>query len=88
MFYQIEGLAVDEGITLADLKGMLTSLRQAASSAPERKVRFRCDYFPFVEPGVEMAIACMHLRRRRLPRLQRRPAGWRSWAPAWCTPRS
>ncbi len=57
MFYQIEGLAVDEGITLADLKGTLTEFaRQMFGSA--RKTRFRCDFFPFVEPGVDFGIDC------------------------------
>jgi phenylalanyl-tRNA synthetase alpha chain len=57
MFYQIEGLAVDEGITLADLKGTLTEFaRQIFGS--ERRTRFRCDFFPFVEPGVDFAIDC------------------------------
>lgn len=57
MFYQVEGLAVDEGITLADLKGTLTEFaRQMFGS--ERKTRFRCDFFPFVEPGVDFAIDC------------------------------
>ena len=57
MFYQIEGLAVDENITLADLKGTLFEFAKHLFGE-ERKVRFRCDYFPFVEPGVEMAIDC------------------------------
>jgi phenylalanyl-tRNA synthetase alpha chain len=57
MFYQIEGLAVDRGITMADLNGTLTDFAQALFGA-ERRVRFRCDYFPFVEPGVEVAIDC------------------------------
>jgi phenylalanyl-tRNA synthetase alpha chain len=56
-FYQIEGLAVDEGITLADLKGVLDVFAKTLFGA-ERQTRFRCDYFPFVEPGVEMAIDC------------------------------
>jgi phenylalanyl-tRNA synthetase alpha chain len=56
-FYQIEGLAVDEGITMADLKGVLGVFARALFGA-ERKIRFRCDYFPFVEPGVEMSIDC------------------------------
>jgi phenylalanyl-tRNA synthetase alpha chain len=56
MFYQIEGLAVDRGITMADLKGVLYEFARRLFG--ERKVRFRCDYFPFVEPGVEMAIDC------------------------------
>jgi len=58
MFYQIEGLAVDENITLADLKGTLLAFCHCLFGE-ERKVRFRCDYFPFVEPGVEVAIECL-----------------------------
>ena len=58
IFYQVEGLAVDENITLADLKGTLFEFARRLFGA-NRKVRFRCDYFPFVEPGVEMAIDCL-----------------------------
>lgn len=61
MFYQIEGLAVDEGITLADLKGTLTTWARRMYG-PDMKVRFRCDYFPFVEPGVEMSMSCVVCR--------------------------
>ena len=57
MFYQIEGLAVDRGITMADLKGTLYEFARRLFGQ-DRRVRFRCDYFPFVEPGVEMAIDC------------------------------
>ena len=57
MFYQIEGLAVDENITFSNLKGTLYEFAKRLFGE-ERKVRFRCDYFPFVEPGVEMAIDC------------------------------
>ncbi|MBI4287746.1 MAG: phenylalanine--tRNA ligase subunit alpha [Chloroflexi bacterium] len=56
-FHQVEGLAVDEGITLADLKGTLYEFARRFFGS-DRKARFRCDYFPFVEPGVEMAIDC------------------------------
>lgn len=56
-FYQIEGLAVDEGITFANLKGTLFEFARRLFGE-ERKVRFRCDYFPFVEPGVDMSIDC------------------------------
>ncbi len=58
MFYQVEGLAVDKGITLADLKGTLFDFCRCVFGE-DRKVRFRCDYFPFVEPGVEVAISCL-----------------------------
>ncbi len=57
MFYQIEGLAVDRGITMADLKGTLYEFARRFFGE-DRRVRFRCDYFPFVEPGAEMAIEC------------------------------
>lgn len=58
MFHQIDGLAVDRGITMADLKGTLYEFARRFFGE-DRKVRFRCDYFPFVEPGVEMAIECL-----------------------------
>jgi len=57
MFTQIEGLAVDKGVSMADLKGILYEFSRRFFGA-DRKARFRCDYFPFVEPGVEMAISC------------------------------
>ena len=56
-FYQVEGLAVDEGITFADMKGTLYEFARLVFGN-ERKVRFRVDFFPFVEPGAEMAIDC------------------------------
>jgi len=58
MFHQIDALAVDKNITMADLKGTLYEFARRFFGE-ERKVRFRCDYFPFVEPGVEMAIECL-----------------------------
>ncbi|MCL2679431.1 MAG: phenylalanine--tRNA ligase subunit alpha [Dehalococcoidia bacterium] len=57
MFHQLEGLAVDEGIGLADLKGTLTEFARRFFG-PDRRVRFRCDFFPYVEPGAEMAVEC------------------------------
>ena len=59
MFHQVEGLAVDEDVSLADLKGTLYEFARRLFGA-DRKVRFRCDYFPFVEPGVDMAIDCFN----------------------------
>ncbi len=58
MFYQVEGLAVDKNITLSDLKGTLFEFVRRLFGE-DRRCRFRCDYFPFVEPGVEMAIDCL-----------------------------
>ncbi len=56
-FYQVEGLAVGEGITFADLKGTLYEFARRMFGE-DRQIRFRCDYFPFVEPGVDMSIDC------------------------------
>ena len=56
-FYQVEGLAVDKGITFANLRGTLNEFAQRIFGE-DRRIRFRCDYFPFVEPGVEMSIDC------------------------------
>jgi len=56
-FDQIEGLAVDVQIAFADLKGTLHAFARRLFGK-DRKVRFRCDYFPFVEPGVDMSIDC------------------------------
>ncbi len=56
-FYQIEGLAVDRGITMTDLKGTLYEFARRIFGV-DRQVRFRCDYFPFVEPGVDVSIDC------------------------------
>jgi len=57
MFHQIEGLMVDRNVSLADLKGTLFEFSRRFFG-PDRRVRFRCDFFPFVEPGVEMAVEC------------------------------
>jgi phenylalanyl-tRNA synthetase alpha chain len=56
-FTQLEGLAVDKHIRLSDLKGVLQELARQLFG-PERKVRFRCDFFPFVEPGVDFSVDC------------------------------
>ncbi len=54
-FHQIEGLAVDEGVTMSDLKGTLYEFARRIFGT-QRKIRFRCDYFPFVEPGVDVSV--------------------------------
>ncbi len=58
IYHNIDGLAVDKGITMADLKGVLFEFARRYFGK-NRKVRFRTDYFPFVEPGGEMAIDCI-----------------------------
>jgi phenylalanyl-tRNA synthetase alpha chain len=56
-FHQVEGLAIDEGITLADLKGTLLHFMRAIFG-PDRAVRFRTHYFPFTEPSIEPDVSC------------------------------
>lgn len=58
-FHQIEGLAVDEDITLADLKGTLLHFARAVFGE-EREVRLRPHFFPFTEPSVEVDVSCFH----------------------------
>ncbi|HET9186054.1 MAG TPA: phenylalanine--tRNA ligase subunit alpha [Solirubrobacterales bacterium] len=57
MFHQIEGLAIAEGITLADLQGTLLELCRAIFG-PDREVRLRPHFFPFTEPSVEVDVSC------------------------------
>lgn len=58
MFHQVEGLVVDEGITLADLKGTLHHfVREFFGS--DRAIRLRPHYFPFTEPSVELDVQCL-----------------------------
>jgi phenylalanyl-tRNA synthetase alpha chain len=56
-FHQIEGLAVDEDITLADLKGTLLAFARAIFG-PDRDVRLRPHFFPFTEPSIEVDVSC------------------------------
>jgi phenylalanyl-tRNA synthetase alpha chain len=58
-FHQVEGLAVDEDITLADLKGTLLAFAKAVFGE-ERDVRLRPHFFPFTEPSVEVDVSCFH----------------------------
>src|SRR4051812_29323752 len=58
-FHQVEGLAVDEDITLADLKGTLLSFARAMFG-PDRDVRLRPHFFPFTEPSVEVDVSCFN----------------------------
>jgi len=67
MFHQVEGLAVDRGITMADLKGTL-ELFAREMFGPRSRIRFRPSFFPFTEPSAEVDVLC--LPRRGLPRLQ------------------
>jgi phenylalanyl-tRNA synthetase alpha chain len=57
MFFQIEGLLVDEGVSFADLKGTLM-LFVHRFFGPDTRLRFRPHFFPFTEPSAEMDISC------------------------------
>jgi len=57
IFHQVEGLAVDEGITLADLEGTLDFLLRKLFGE-ERRTEFRTHYFPFTEPSIEAHVSC------------------------------
>ncbi|HET8742907.1 MAG TPA: phenylalanine--tRNA ligase subunit alpha [Gaiella sp.] len=57
IFHQVEGLAVDEGITLGDLTGTLDFLLKALFGQ-ERRTEFRTHYFPFTEPSIEAYVSC------------------------------
>jgi phenylalanyl-tRNA synthetase alpha chain len=58
IYHNMDGLAVDKNITMGDLKGVLFEFARRYFGN-ERKVRFRTDFFPFVEPGGEIAIECL-----------------------------
>ena len=58
-FHQVEGLAVDTDVTLADLKGTLLAFARAIFG-PEREIRLRPDFFPFTEPSVEVDVSCFN----------------------------
>ncbi len=57
MFHQIEGLWVDRGVKMSDLKGVLEFFAREIFGA-DTKIRFRPSYFPFVEPGAEVDVSC------------------------------
>jgi len=57
MFHQVEGLAVDRNVTMADLKGTL-GLFAREMFGPESRIRFRPSFFPFTEPSAEVDVLC------------------------------
>ncbi len=58
MFHQVEGLAVDRRITMADLRGVLQVFAEQMFG-PDTKTRFRPSYFPFTEPSAEVDVSCV-----------------------------
>ena len=79
VFHQVEGLAVDKGLTMAHLKGVLDHFAKAMFG-PEAKTRLRPSYFPFTEPSAEMDLW--------FPRRRAAPAGSNGAAAAWSIPTS
>jgi phenylalanyl-tRNA synthetase alpha chain len=57
-FFQVEGLMIDEGTTMADLKGLLTQFAKAMFGA-DKRTRFRPGYYPFTEPSVAFDVECL-----------------------------
>lgn len=73
IFHQVEGLAVDEGLSLADLKGTLLYLLRALFGE-DREVRFATHFFPFTEPSVEAYVSCFLCDRSGCPACKH--SGW------------
>jgi phenylalanyl-tRNA synthetase alpha chain len=65
-FHQVEGLAVDEDITLGDLQGTLLAFARAIFG-DDRDVRLRPHFFPFTEPSIECDVSCFNCRQGFLP---------------------
>lgn len=61
MFHQVEGLLVDRGVSMADLRGVLLSFARSVFG-PDTSMRFRPSFFPFTEPSAEVDISCMLCR--------------------------
>ena len=66
MFHQIEGLVIDKGVTMADLKGTLETLIKAMYG-PDSVIRFRPHHFPFTEPSCEVDVQCFKCRGEGCP---------------------
>ncbi len=72
-FFQVEGLMIDEGTSMADLKGLLDEFAHAMFGA-DRATRFRPGYYPFTEPSVSFDILCVICNGERCPACSR--TGW------------
>ncbi len=75
MFAQIEGLCVDEGIRMSDLKGVLMHFVSRFFGA-SLEIRFRASYFPFVEPGAEVDMECAFCRGKNPACRLCKGSGW------------
>ncbi|MEJ2245426.1 MAG: phenylalanine--tRNA ligase subunit alpha [Acidobacteriota bacterium] len=73
MFYQVDVVVVDEGITMGDLKGMLEAFLKQVFH-PDIRMRLRPMFFPFVEPGAEVDISCIFCNGAGCPKCKQ--SGW------------
>jgi phenylalanyl-tRNA synthetase alpha chain len=73
MFYQVDVVVIDEGITMGDMKGMLDAFLKRLFS-PDTRIRLRPGFFPFVEPGAEVDISCIFCSGRGCPTCKQ--SGW------------
>jgi phenylalanyl-tRNA synthetase alpha chain len=73
MFQQVEGLAIGEGVSMADLKGTIIAFARRMFG-PERQVRIRSSYFPFTEPSIEVDMDCIVCQGRGCGLCKR--SGW------------
>jgi phenylalanyl-tRNA synthetase alpha chain len=73
MFYQVDVVVIDEGITMGDLKGTLDAFLKRLFS-PHTQIRLRPGFFPFVEPGAEVDISCIFCSGRGCPTCKQ--SGW------------
>ena len=73
MFHQLEGLWVEQGVTFADLKGVL-SMFARAFFGPDVRTRFLPSYFPFTEPSAELYVSCLLCAGKGCPACKR--TGW------------
>ena len=69
MFHQIECLAVDRGITMADLFGTIEAFARRLFDDESVRTRFRSDFFPYTEPSAELAVSCVFCDGDGLPRV-------------------
>jgi phenylalanyl-tRNA synthetase alpha chain len=72
-FFQVEGLMIDEGTTMADLKGLLDQFAKAMYGA-DKRTRFRPGYYPFTEPSVAFDVECLVCGGKGCPACGR--TGW------------
>jgi phenylalanyl-tRNA synthetase alpha chain len=73
MFYQVDVVVIDEGITMGDMKGMLDAFLKRVFH-PDTRIRLRPGFFPFVEPGAEVDISCIFCSGRGCPTCKQ--SGW------------